>query len=732
MIRIALNEIPHFVLKEATLIEGKKRDLLRESYALFRILLSVCDIINLRFYKKGNSIKIDYYLEGDQKSIAKLLKDIEYFKFKSDATEFACLSEPLNTKLLVKKVQLLPVGDLTSSNSELEIMQLGKFNSNRIFTIPVTRQVSLFINNYKWKNVLFALAEGGGEVLITVNRELPNSFDRQYALQCLSYYIHTYANKLLPEDIHASIGGYQKIITGDELFKTRISISDNNSEFLKLALLRDIDLDAFDFRDNRDKSLDRADEEEKKFIEKLRNFWSLDEVITLLTPPYTFEDALSGITHFVPKPFVLPSLNKDLSKSNSLLLGNIDGKNTFQINSDQLRQHLFVTGASGSGKTHTVHHLLCQLSKQVPILIIDPVKREYENFIPKIDAGAKIIDFLGDRVLRFNPFIPPENIKIYAHSTVLAKSLAILFPTNEVAYELILNMIRQTYIWKLRSLSKTNKVSLKNFLEIDGAYLRNNPNAIPTFDEFLNIGIQWLNNLGKRKVKGKKKSISDDEGNYKSEAKDGQRKSGQDSKWVQEAVQHFERRWEFLKNSLFKYIFSSNESAEKYFKSTYLIELYNILDINESNAIFTLLVSFLYENRLSCGLKDNLQHITVIEEAHRIIPSKQAALGESIISSPSHESAKLIAQMLSEIRAFGEGVIVVDQSPSKILPDVLINSSTKIIHRVLYGVDKEFLGQAMSLTQRETDHLSYLATGDAIAFTTDVYQPIYITVPELS
>lgn len=721
MTTISLQAIPHFIVKETTLLEDAKRELLREIYVFFRLLLNVYGSIKMTLRSTQDSsiglVGVDYCLPDVQLDITQLIEELQYLRFEKHDREIDGHSFNSQT-LLLKKIQLMPVGDFVSLHDDLEIMptSLGKFKTDRIYTIPVTRKISLLTTDYRWKNTLFALTEGLGEVCITVQKFTPRPFDVQYALQCLKYYIYTYNGKISEEEIQKSTKIYQSIISKEEIFRAKIHISGNNSEFLKLAFLRDIDLEVFDLSNNQEKDFGNADKEEKGFIKRLEQLCSLEEVMTLLTPPYTFRDALPGITHFVPKPFILPFMKSDESKINSLILGNLDKRCPLYISPDQLRRHIFVTGTSGSGKTHTVHHLLYQLRNSIPLLIIDPIKREYEDLMTNLGQKINIVDFKNDSFLHFNPFIPPENIKIYSHSTVLARALSILFPTNEVAYELILNMIRETYLYKLTQ--KLEKVSLKDFLEIDGAYLRSNPNCIPNFDEFLSIGIQWLKNLGKNKgetTDGK-----------------GQKSTSQDGKWIQEAVQHFERRWDFLKRSMFKYIFSSNEPADKYFESNYLIELYNILDPNESNAVFTLLVALLYEYRLSCGLQDELKHITVVEEAHRIIPSRQATLGENMVSSPAHEAANLLSQMLAEIRAFGEGVIVVDQSPSKILPDVLINSSTKIIHRILYGVDKECLGQAMSLTQRETDYLSYLATGEAIIFTADAYQPVYVTVPGLS
>jgi DNA helicase HerA-like ATPase len=86
--------------------------------------------------------------------------------------------------------------------------------------------------------------------------------------------------------------------------------------------------------------------------------------------------------------------------------------------------------------------------------------------------------------------------------------------------------------------------------------------------------------------------------------------------------------------------------------------------------------------------------------------------------------------MIAECRALGQGLILAEQSASKIDPNVLINTSTKIVHTVLYGEDKEYLSSALSLSEAERDYLAYLPVGEALAFTPASYQPIHVRIPE--
>lgn len=710
MITLNLKAIPHFVTKDPTLIEEEKTELYRESYALFSFLLRHYGSLEMTIQRGAtNLVRVQYRLPD--LDAAALVESQRYFRFSVAADNLISIDEcSFGEQLsLSKKVCLIPVGNPTRFREETEIMPfMAKFTpEERGYAIPLARPIKLLTTDRKWRNILAVLASTEGRLHIQIDRFTPRTFDVSYGLQCLQWYRHSYEGKLSPDELDTNTKIYQAIISRGEVYQVKIGVSGSNPDAIRLAVLRDIDLDTFNLDDPHTDRLaaQLPDPEEREFIELLRQLYSLEEVNELLTPPYTFGDALPGIPHSVPKPFILPFVNIHQPPGPTLLLGKLENEAAICIEPNQLRRHLFVTGGTGAGKTHTGQHILKQLNGKVPILVIDPIKREYEAFMEELGSAANIIDFRNGNYLQFNPFVPPPNISVYSHSAILAKTIAILFPTNDVAFELILNMVRQTYIWKLRQHLSDRKLSLEKFLDIDGAYLRANLSCIPTFDEFLGIGMGWL-----------------------------QASVGKNTRWGQEAIDHFRRRWEFLKSSMFKHIFSSAENplkpVDSYFEANYLIELYNILDPNESNAIFALLVALLYEYRLSRGLQDGLKHVTVLEEAHRIIPSKQAGLGEDRVSSPAYEAAILLAQMLAEIRAYGEGIIIADQSPSKIIPDVLINTSTKIVHRILYGADKECLASALSLTPRESDYLSYLATGEAIAFLADAYQPLYITIPK--
>lgn len=735
MISLAISQVPHFVVKEQGFRDNEKSELFREYYSFFRFLLNFNDTLELQIRSEqndaGNTTAVEYLLPNPYLNVSALTKGLRFLKLEAPQKVPASRAgTPYGERLTInRKIRLTPVGNLSKIHDDISIMpRMSDFKGDRIYKIPVTRYIQLLTTDYKWRNTLGTLASEGGALFVRIQKINPSSDDVGYALQCLNYYIYTYAGKLPADEVHTSIRAYQALIAKDEVFQVDISVGLSNPDPVRLAFLRDLDLDALSLTDNQipEKELREVGEEEQDFIIRLQNTWTLDEVMNLIVPPYTFRDALPGIKHFVPKPFIVPFIDVEKASvtnsqdgivpENHLFLGTLDDGRPINVPFDRLRKHIFVAGTTGSGKTTTIKHILRQLNGKVPFLIVDPAKREYEDLMVELNQGNRILDFTGDRFPHFNPFIPPSNISLYAHSAVLARMLAVFFPTSPVAYEFLVNMVRQTYMHKITSYRRergdSRPFQIGDFLQMRGENLRRTPKLIPSFVEFMSIGLQWLTKI-----------------------------TNSNSKFGQEAVEHFGRRWEFLKSSLFMYIFGHPSSRYKpidaYFgvgedRANYLIEMYNILDSSESNSLFALIVAFLYEYRVSTGLQDDLVHLTVLEEAHRIVPSRQESWGQDTVSSPAQEAGKLLAQMLAEIRALGEGICVADQSPSKVIPDLLINTSTKIVHSILYGVDKECLGSAMSLSERESDYLSYLNPGEAIAFVTDAYQPIYLKVPSPS
>ena len=84
--------------------------------------------------------------------------------------------------------------------------------------------------------------------------------------------------------------------------------------------------------------------------------------------------------------------------------------------------------------------------------------------------------------------------------------------------------------------------------------------------------------------------------------------------------------------------------------------------------------------------------------------------------------------ILSEIRAYGQGIIVADQIPTKISPDVIKNTNLKIIHRLFSLDDRNAVGDAIGLDTKQKKGLIHLNTGEAIVFHSGLQEAVKIMV----
>jgi hypothetical protein len=106
-----------------------------------------------------------------------------------------------------------------------------------------------------------------------------------------------------------------------------------------------------------------------------------------------------------------------------------------------------------------------------------------------------------------------------------------------------------------------------------------------------------------------------------------------------------------------------------------------------------------------------VHHITLIEEAHRLLSKPEPG------GSPSQkQAAETFADMLAEIRKYGESLVIADQIPGKLTPEVMKNTNTKIIHRLFAQDDKEAVGHTMGLEEEQANFLSNLQIGRAVVF----------------
>ena len=155
-----------------------------------------------------------------------------------------------------------------------------------------------------------------------------------------------------------------------------------------------------------------------------------------------------------------------------------------------------------------------------------------------------------------------------------------------------------------------------------------------------------------------------------------------------------------------------------------ILELEDLKNPEDKALVMGIVISRLSEIiKQEHKLNKNYRHLTLIEEAHRLLSKVDYNdLGSKKVA------VETFSDLLAEIRKYGEGLIIVDQIPNKLASEVLKNTNTKIIHRILAKDDKEAVGDAMLMDDKQKKYLSALRVGEVIVFTDNTDKPVNVMI----
>ena len=116
----------------------------------------------------------------------------------------------------------------------------------------------------------------------------------------------------------------------------------------------------------------------------------------------------------------------------------------------------------------------------------------------------------------------------------------------------------------------------------------------------------------------------------------------------------------------------------------------------------------------------------MVEEAHRLLRQPPPGTG----SGPAAHAVEMFAGLLAEVRAYGEGLVIAEQIPSKLIPDVIKNTAVKIVHRLPALDDRDSVGATMNLTAAQSRYLVTLVPGEAAVFADGMDYPVLARMPD--
>ena len=85
---------------------------------------------------------------------------------------------------------------------------------------------------------------------------------------------------------------------------------------------------------------------------------------------------------------------------------------------------------------------------------------------------------------------------------------------------------------------------------------------------------------------------------------------------------------------------------------------------------------------------------------------------------------EMLTNTIAEIRTYGEGFVIVDQSPSSVDIAAIKNTNTKIVLRIPEANDREAVGRSIGLTEDQVNEIAKLPSGVAVVYQNDWINPV--------
>lgn len=392
--------------------------------------------------------------------------------------------------------------------------------------------------------------------------------------------------------------------------------------------------------------------------------------------------------------------NQSTIKFGKLLYGGSETTIPYYIVKETLSRHTLLSGINGTGKTNTVQAILNGI-KDTPFLVIEPAKTEYVDWAIEynkqhqdnpinifIPGCKKYKNGFTPQQLRLNPFQmvwlnKEQEPNVLAHIDRLKSTFASAFPMYDILPVLMEDLIYTVYQ------SKST-----NWLTEEPVFGQTH---YPTLNSMSVCVDKVLANRGyEQRVEQNMKAC------------------------LNTRIDSLKRGWKGETLNTMK-----STPWEELFEKPCLINLSYVGDDVDKSFFMSLILQLLYEYRQAkaeLGLVDfnssECKHLTVIEEAHRVMSKCENP------EMPQYKSAMMFSNMLSEIRAYGEGMMLVDQVPTRLIPDAIKNTSLKITHRLVAEDDQKAIAESMGLSKEQRLIIPKLLTGQCVvsnSLSTDIH-----------
>ena len=375
----------------------------------------------------------------------------------------------------------------------------------------------------------------------------------------------------------------------------------------------------------------------------------------------------------------------------------------YPLQPESLTKHAFVCGVTRAGKTNTILTMLEAATKEgANFLVLEPAKTEYRSLlqVPHLSNSLRVFTAGDETVapLRINPLEVPRNPLEVPRGTTVATHLDLvrsLFAGAFAMWSPLPQIVEQALYraYRDRGWDVTGNTNARLGAASDRE-------SFPT-----------LSDLADRVEDVIRESGYDPEATGRirgalSTALGGLRAGGKgrmfDAGWGIDAAELFDR--------------------------PVVIELEALGDEDDKAFLMGLILIRLAEHRRAQGPHVGLRHLLVVEEAHRLLSSKGKRGDRDQSGDAGEKAIETFTNLLAEVAAYGQGLVIADQVPSRLAPEVLKNTNLKIVHRIVAEDDRKAVGETMVMTPLQSRALATLTQGDAAVFAEGEDAPLLIHV----
>ena len=355
---------------------------------------------------------------------------------------------------------------------------------------------------------------------------------------------------------------------------------------------------------------------------------------------------------------------------------------------DALSKHAFITGTTGSGKSNTLYCLISKLMESgKKCLVIEPAKGEYKH----VFGWKEGVSVYGSNpkqtlLLHINPFEFPENIDVYQHIDSLVEVFNACWPMYAAMPQVLSHSIIEAYKncgWDMERSFNPNK-------------------QFPIVEDVLDSLKEYINSSD---------YSSNTKGDY---------------------IGSLETRLQSLcDGTVGRMLRGASISNEELFNENVIVDLSQVRSMENQSLIMGLLVLKLDEFRSSegKGMNQPLRHVTILEEAHHLL-KRTSTTQNAESSNVAGMAVEKIANSMAEMRTYGEGFIIADQSPSMLDLATIRNTNTKIIMALPEKDDRETAGKSIGLDDKHIEEISRLKTGEAVVYQTGWEEAVKAKIDE--